>query len=520
MEEPSLWWGLLPFVIVALFLLVFRLGISITGAAFLLATSFIAIIIWAVNPSVMLGALIKGILSSIDIAFIVLGSLIFLDVLHRLRVISSLEHHLHRIAPDTRIQALVLAWLFGALIEGLAGFGTPAVVVAPLLVNLGLQPISAVVIALFANTLPVTFGAVGTPIRLGMQELAPIGFGQTVAGWGSILAIGVVLLLAFVINREIPPRKGVIGPHGFSHAIGQAGSTHRGSIIPFAIWSAAVFAMPYYLISFFAPEFSTIFGSIIGLITTFVCSSFKWWKKIFLPTITQRLNAFDPNENPLTLFHTLIPYGLVVVVLFISKLFLKDIPITLPGNINYNISLSNPGYVFLLVSIFYILRSKIPWSEIFHMGKKLSTRMKRAAFIIACFVAATQLFIYSDQNAFNYPSILHGVASFLKKENFLILSPLLGAIGGFMAGSTTVSNILFSDLQHRAALFAGISTTLALCLQIFGATAGNSVSLSNIGVLEGTLNLRHQERQIIFRLIVPLAWYVIFIIAVAVVVVT
>jgi L-lactate permease len=79
----------------------------------MLVTAVEALLIWIVFPSVMVGGRLKGVLVGLDIAVIVMGSLFLLDVLKKIRVISSLEHYLHRFTPDSRVQAVLLVWLFG-----------------------------------------------------------------------------------------------------------------------------------------------------------------------------------------------------------------------------------------------------------------------------------------------------------------------------------------------------------------------------------------------------------------------
>jgi lactate permease len=243
-----------------------------------------------------------------------------------------------------------------------------------------------------------------------------------------------------------------------------------------------------------------------------------WWKRLFIPRDTQRLNAFDPNAKPLTLFHTVLPYALVILALVVGKLLLPAYPLHLPGGIKYTISLYNPGLLFLAVATAYAIKHRLARTELHHIAGTILSRMWRTAGVIAAFVAATQILIHSGSNPHGYPGMLEGIGQLLNKENSLVVSPLIGASGGFLAGSITVSNVMFASLQAKAAVVAGSSVALILCMQLFGATAGNAASLADISALEGTLGLQHQARNILRKLIFPLAAYlgaVIFFSAVA-----
>ena len=94
----------------------------------------------------------------------------------------TIQYGMQNITPDRRIQAIIIGYMFAAFIEGAAGFGTPAALAAPLLLSLGFPPLAAAIICLVFNSFPVTFGAVGTPVILGLKFLAP-GVNEAVSSW-------------------------------------------------------------------------------------------------------------------------------------------------------------------------------------------------------------------------------------------------------------------------------------------------------------------------------------------------
>lgn len=503
--------GVVPFAILFIILLASRRSLVVASAAFLFVTATLASLVWYIVPTAFAGALAKGLLVSLDITLVVAGSLFFLDVLKKTRVLSSLEHYLHRMVPDSRVQALLIVWLFGGLIEGAAGFGTPAAVVAPLLVHLGFSAIGAASLSLAANTVPVSFGAVGTPLRVGFSGMATGELTRLIGTFGALLAIGMPIILVYMLAKEIKPHQGVIGPHGFSHAK-DSGSGTPSSIMPFAIWSGVVFAVPYWLSSQYSPEFPALVGALTGLLVTMAASTQDWWRRLFLPRITQRIRVYDPNELPLHMWRVLLPYGLMTLFLVLGKFFLPTYSLRLPADISHDLSLFNPGLIMLFLGGLFAIHGHLSRDELRHTAVQVGRRMVRMAAIISMLVAATQLMVHSGNNSSGMDDMLAGLGSLLRRENIGIFGPLIGALGGFAAGSTTVSNLMFGEIQWNAALSLGTSTLLVAALQMFGATAGNAMSLSNITAIEAALGIKHQVRGILRKLVVPISLYSVLVI--------
>jgi lactate permease len=507
----STWWGLLPFLVLFGALTVFRQRLLFSSCLFLLTATGQATLVWLVHPNVLLGSWAKGLMVSLDIALIIIGSLFFLDTLKKIRVLSSLEHYLHRLTPDSRVQALMLVWFFGALLEGAAGFGTPAAVVAPLLVHLGFAPLTAATLSLVGNTVPVSFGAVGTPVRVGFDGLPTDQLLPLILPIGFALALLVPLLLVWVLRHSLSVRSGIVGPHGQAHQAGD-GNGRPSSMIPFALWSGSAFAVPYLIAGQLNPEIPTLAGALGGLTLTLTAATHRTWRRIFLPSITQRLSSFDPNESPLTLPHTLLPYFLMVAGLLAGRAFLPRYTLTLPGEILHTVSAYNPGLILIFLAAGYAYIGNLNRAELTHSAQRIVRQMFRTAATISVLVAGAQLLLHSAENASGLPGMLHGFTQLLYRENITVISPLLGFAGAMVSGSVTASNLMFSQLQWDAAAALGTSGVLALCLQLYGATAGNAVALVNISAVEGALNIRQQIRPLLLRLIGPVGLYMVAIV--------
>jgi len=129
------------------------------------------LLVWNMKLGILIATSIKGALTACEILTIVFGAVLFQYMLQEGGALQVIREGFSGLTRDRKVLAILIGFIFGGFIEGIAGFGTPAAIVAPLLVALGLPPTAAVVIALLYNSTPASFGAVGVPIV--------VGFGQT-----------------------------------------------------------------------------------------------------------------------------------------------------------------------------------------------------------------------------------------------------------------------------------------------------------------------------------------------------
>ena len=123
----------------------------------------IAGVFWQLGPVDMTGLTLRGFLDAFTTLFIIFGAILIMNTLSASGAMSAINGLFKGVSQDARILAILIGFLFGAFIEGAAGFGTPAALAAPLLISVGFPPLAAAVVALICNSTPVCFGAVGTP---------------------------------------------------------------------------------------------------------------------------------------------------------------------------------------------------------------------------------------------------------------------------------------------------------------------------------------------------------------------
>jgi lactate permease len=162
----------------------------------------------------VLAASLKGLVITGTLLYIIFGAILLLNTLRESGGLAAIRKGFTDITPDRRVQVIIIAWLFGAFIEGSAGFGTPAAVAVPLLVGLGFPAMAAVVAGMLIQSTPVSFGAVGTPILVGVNkgldgspQVLAFAEQQGLTDWQALLPIigAKVAILHAVAGTLIPP---------------------------------------------------------------------------------------------------------------------------------------------------------------------------------------------------------------------------------------------------------------------------------------------------------------------------
>jgi len=260
----------LPIITAAVMMVGFRWPAKIAmPVVYLLAVS-IALFFWEISGTHILASTFQGLFVTFDILYISFGAILLLNTLKHSGAVNVIRAGFSNISDDRRIQMIICVWLFGAFIEGAAGFGTPAAITAPLLVALGFPAAAAVMLGMMVQSTPVTFGAVGTPILVGITGgLENPALTDMLAEHGLTFSD----YLQFVTNRValLHALTGTVMPLFMAvmmtRFFGKNKSWKEGlEVWPFAIFGGLAFTIPYYLTGIFlGPEFPSLLGSLVGL---------------------------------------------------------------------------------------------------------------------------------------------------------------------------------------------------------------------------------------------------------------
>ena len=210
------------------------------------------------------GQTLTGFLSAFEVLVIIFGAILIMNTLSQSGAMAAINGMFKSITPDARLQAIIIGFIFGAFIEGAAGFGTPAALAGPLMISVGFPPLCAAMVALIFNSVPVCFGAVGTPTNTAFATVkdAVTGLGGNPDAWKMALTFWSALPLA--IGAAIIMIIGV----GFVCKF--YGKDRKFSdvfpVIPYIIFVTLVFDVFYLLIAaFIGPELVSLLAAIISL---------------------------------------------------------------------------------------------------------------------------------------------------------------------------------------------------------------------------------------------------------------
>jgi lactate permease len=533
--------ALTPIIAVLVFLVLLRMPAMKAMPISLIVTGAIAFFFWRVPVTQLAAASIEGVLIGLSILYIVFGAILLLNTLQASGAIDTIRNSFLGISNDRRVQVILIAWLFGAFIEGAAGFGTPAAIAAPLLVALGFPPLAAVVLALVADSSPVSFGAVGTPVIVGVQQglqegadLAPVAAvylqGINMTDFLRMLA-SQVMQIDVIVGTFMP----LILVLMLTRFFGERRSWREGLVMwKFAIFAGLSFTVPALLVAtFIGPEFPAIIGGLSGLVFVLFALKRRWflpaetwdfgdeatWNKEWLGSI-----SVEKSKKQVTMALALawLPYILLGIVLVLTRLdvlplkswllsFIIGWENILGSEISANFQpLYLPGTVFLFVVALTYFLHRMKFSS-FKVAFGVSVRaLIGTSITLFTAVPMVRIFINSGVNGAGLDSMpveLAYQASAYLGDGWPLVAPFIGALGSFISGSATFSNMMFSLFQFNVADQTGLNPMLILGLQVLGANAGNMICVVNVVAAASVVGLVGKEGVIIRMTMLPMLYY-------------
>ena len=534
----------MPILVIFVFLVLLRWSASRAMPLAFLSVALSGFFVWKIPVNYIGAYSIDGLATAFGILYIVFGAILLLNTINESGGLTIIKSNFTNITEDRRIQVILILWIFGAFLEGSAGFGSTGAVIGPLLVGLGFPAMAAATVCMVFQSTTVSFGAVGTPVILGLSAglgegtiakvNAVVGdmswaefihmMGFKIAVIHGIIAIFVPLFMIMILTRFF----------GKNRSFSEGLSAWR-----FAIFGGLCLSIPYVLTAYFlGPEFPSVFGGLIGLIPAVIAAKKGWfmpkdgvwdfgprsgWDKEWEGVLD--LEANRGKIKDMSNLKAWLPYVLMAITLFITRLevfpfrdWLKILSIKIPPlfatTISPMIELAySPGTIFIAASIFTYWYHGMEFTE-FKRGAKGAWKVvlgAGSALVLA--VPMVKIFVGSGIGAAglaSMPTILAEAFAQISGEMWSLASPVVGALGAFIAGSNTLSNMMFALFQFETAQLVGLDPLWIVAVQCVGAAAGNMICVHNVVMASAAVGLLGQEGTIIRKVLLPVTYYILF----------
>jgi lactate permease len=460
----------------------------------------------------MLSAVHGTLYGLFPIGWVIIGAVFLFNVSVKSGQFEIIKNFMASITPDRRLQALLIAFSFGAFLEGAAGFGAPVAISAAMLVGLGFNPLYAAGICLIANTAPVAFGSVGTPIIIAshITDIPELAISQMVGRTLPFLSLVVpfylvVLMAGFKKSMEVMP---AILVSGVSFALFQwFTANYIGAMLPDVIAGlASIFSLMVFL-RFWKPKSIWRFKeeppqTIEDRLLYSPAQIFRAWSPFIIMTIIIIFWGLQPVKDALN------SIGLIKIPMVgLEDQILKadgSVLAIKPFEFNY---LSAPGSALLLATLLSLPLIGLSLSKGIQIYWET---LKQLAFPMVT-IGSVVGFAYVANNSGMLLSMAIALAS--TGVLFPFFSPILGWLGVFLTGSDTSSNALFGKLQAASAENIGLDPVLTVGANASGGVTGKMISPQSIAIGAAAVGLVGKESEL-FRFTVKHSFIMLFAISI------
>lgn len=491
----------LPVLVVMILMLVFGWGGSRAGAAGWFAALITAALFFGAGPRLLAYSQAKAVLLSLDVLYIIWTALLLFHVAAEAGALASIGRALTALTPDRMMQGLLLGWLFASFLQGMGGFGVPVAVAAPLLVSLGFNPVTAVVMACVGHGWAVNFGSLATSFQ---TLMAVTGLPGELLAPDSALLLGISsyfcgAVVAFLAGGW----KGLLRGLPAVLVLGTVMSLTQYLIVTSGVWTLGATG-----------------GAMAGLIVGLGLTRLPLYRRNTHPQAAAPEFAVPNGNKPQPLLLSVSGYLILVVLAFALNLIppvtqvMSSVQLSLnfpqlstaydwitPAEAGRSIDVfGHPGAILLYSSLLaYILYKKsgayTPGAE-----KRIINQVTHGAvgssLGILAMVGMAVVMTHSGMT-----NLLAQGVSLAFGGVYPLVSPFIGALGAFITGSNNNSNVLFAVLQMDTARLLGLSVPLVLGAQTAGGSLGSIMAPAKVIVGCSTVGLSREEGRVVGKVI-------------------
>jgi lactate permease len=482
--------ALIPILLILVLMLGLRWGAVRASIAGYLAALVIAVSYFGSGIELLAYAHLKAILSSLDVLLIIWAAFLFYRVTDEAKAVTQIGEALPHLTSDRAMQSLVIGWGFASFLQSVGGFGVPVAVVAPILVGLGFTPITAIIIPSIGSGWAVTFGSLGSAFQ---ALLSTTGYSSAELAVPTALFLGVAALIT-----------GLLVLH---NAAGWRGMFRLALV---ALLLGAVMGSVQFIVAVKGPWNTAAFmGSLAGLLVSFGLARLLRGKQRQNESLDGRVLLVALSGYAILVLLTLIIQMIPVVKHLLGGLVLQvHIPelATRLGNISQAaltkpISLLNHAgavlfYASLLAYLVYWLAGRYEKGSVRSIFVGTVKRVEAPSISIVLMVCMALVM----ETAGMTEALARGLAN-LAGRLFPLIAPWIGALGAFMTGSNTNSNVVFALLQMHTAQLLGYSVPIILAAQTAGAGLASVVAPAKIVVGTSTADLAGREGEVMRKML-------------------
>jgi lactate permease len=477
---------------IPLFWLLISLGwlkIAAPKACFigLIITIALAMFSWSMPGNLTLRAGLEGsVYAFFPIIWVIIAALFIYNLSVKTGAMNNIKHQIASLSTDRRIQALLIVWGFGGFLEAMAGFGTAVAIPAAILIGLGFDPFFAAAFCLISNTAPTAFGAIGIPVTtlsgVANVPLLPLTFDVALQLTPLIILIPFILII--IMTKKLSGLKGVIGA---------------------TLISGGSFAIVQLLVAkYLGPQLTAVLGSVASVVLTAI------WVKLFPPATVWKfpsereivtVKSSEQADGSVGQLTAWLPYILLLLLILgtsdiiplingpLSKLESFYNIYTGPGGHQLEVNwFITPGTLILIAGI---IGGRIQGASLREMTAtffETIANMPKTIITVLCIISMAKIMSYSGMVS----AIAVGLAN-ATGNSYPAIAPAIGALGTFVTGSDTSSNVLFGALQAQTAIQIGANSTWIAASNMAGATAGKMISPQSIAIAASATGLTGRE---------------------------
>ncbi len=493
--------ALSPIIAVLVLMVGFRWGGAKAGSVGWLVALAVSLLFFGASPSLLAYSQMRALLLTLYVLYVIWMALVLYNIVQEAGAIEKIGQGIVQIAGDRVLQLLVLSWVFSSFLQGVAGYGVPIAVVAPLLIGLGFSPVTSVTAVAVGHAWSVTFGSIAASFN---AMIATSGLtGEYLAPWSAILLGMVCFLCGIGAVYSFEGRKSVLRGLPAIIIIGAVMSLTQYWMATHGMWNVAAFV-----------------AGMTGLVASVLVGRLPLYARQASQTMAEPIQAENPAAVKMPFSLAIGAYVVLILVVGVAELyppvhrFLNAVKLemlfpqtqtafgwTIKAGKGQAISIfGHAGALLIYTSVIaYFLYSITGHLKAGAFRKVIQNTVKSGLNSSIGIAAMVGFALIMEQSGMTN-TIALGLSQSVQ-EAFPFMAPFIGVLGSFMTGSNTNSNIVFVSLQKQTAEILKLSVPIILAAQTTGGSIGGMLAPARIIVGCSTAGLAGKEGQVLSRTI-------------------